>query len=131
MPSLATLHGVANDDRAAARPRYCAAHEHQVVFEIGTHDLQVERGDLLGTHPPRHAQTTEHTGRRGALADGSGSTVLLVVTVRRVLPAESVALHGAGETLASADRRDIDVFTFFEDLDGQLLADSVAVDVLE
>jgi hypothetical protein len=46
-------------------------------------------------------------------------------------PLEVVALHDAGEALALADRGDVDELAGGEHVDGELLADLVAADVVE
>ena len=47
------------------------------------------------------------------------------------LAGEAVALHGAGEALALADGGDVDELAGLEQVDLELLADLVAVDVVE
>ena len=60
-----------------------------------------------------------------------GRPVVLVVAVARALTLEVVALHRAGEALAPADRRDVDLGAGGDGVDEDLLADLVAVDRLE
>ena len=55
-----------------------------------------------------HLHALEHAGRRRARADRAGCAVLLVVSVRRALAGEVVALHDAGEAAALADAGDVD-----------------------
>ena len=83
----------------------------------------LDRLDVAG-----HAQALEHAAREGARTDGAGRPVVLVVAVAGALALEVVSLHGAGEALAAADRRDVDLRAGGDDVDGDLLADLVAVD---
>ena len=57
--------------------------------------------------------------------------MLLVVSVRRALALEVVALHAAGEALALRDGRHVDLVARGEDAGVDLLADLVAARVLE
>ena len=55
----------------------------------------------------------------------------LVGAVRCALPAEVVTLHRARETLALADRGDVDVIARRQHIDLELLADPVLARVVE
>ena len=57
--------------------------------------------------------------------------MVLVVTVAGALALEVVTLHAAGEALATADGGDVDLRAFGDHVDRDLLADLVAVDVVE
>ena len=60
-----------------------------------------------------------------------GRTVLLVVTVRRALALEVVALHRAGEALALADAGDVDPLARGEHVGADHLADLEAREVVD
>ena len=60
-----------------------------------------------------------------------GARCMLVVAVAGALAREVVALHDAGEALAPADGGDVDPLARVEHVDLELLADRVAVDVVE
>ena len=72
-------------------------------------DLEVQRGDLLVAHVAGHLQALEHATGEAGRADRAGRTVVLVVTVAGALALEVVALHAAGEALATADGGDVDL----------------------
>ena len=67
----------------------------------------------------------------GARADGTGSAVVLVVTVGSALTREVVALHATGEALALGDGGGVDHLALFEGVGEDLLADGVAAHVVE
>src|SRR6185369_11158050 len=97
MPSatglLRCLHGVADDDDAAARARDRALHQEDLPLGIGGDDLEVQGGDLLGTEVTGHPRPLEHPGREGAGPDRSWRPMVLVVAVARALALEVVPLH--------------------------------------
>src|SRR5690606_30806615 len=61
-------------------------------------------------------------GRGGSGTDGAGGPVDPVGAVGVALAGEVVALHGAGEALAPAHRRDVDSVAGVQQVGGQLLA---------
>ena len=127
----AALDGVADDDDAAVGTRDRALDEQQVALGVGLDDLQVERGHLLVAHLAGHPHPLEHPAREGARTDRARRPVVLVVAVAGALALEVVALHRAGEALAPADRGDVDLGAGGDGVDGDLLADLVAVDRVE
>ena len=82
-------------------------------------------------HVAGHLDALEHAARERARPDRAGGPVVLVVAVAGALALEVVALHRAGEALALADGRDVDLRAGGEDVDLDLLADLEAVDRLE
>ncbi len=105
--------------------------EEQTAFRVCLDDLEVQRGDLLVAHVARHAETLEHAPGERARTDRARCTVVLVVAVAGALAVEVVALHAARETLAAADRGDVDLLAGSEGVRADLLADLETVDGLE
>ena len=128
---LLRLHCIADDDNATVGAGHGALDQQEATLEVGLHHFEVQRGDLLVTHVTSHLQTLEDATGERARTDGSRCTVVLVVTVAGSLAGEVVTLHAACESLASADRRDIDTLTWGECVDLDLLADFEAVDRIE
>src|SRR5436190_308470 len=69
--------------------------------------------------------------RPPALHHGGRRAVLLVVAVRRALPAEVVALHHTCEALALADAGDVDALAGAEHVRAKQLTDLEAADVVD
>ena len=105
--------------------------QQQIALRIGLDDLEVERRDLLVAHLAGHPHALEHASGKGAGADRPRCPMVLVVAVAGALTLEVVALHRPGEALASADGGHVDLGSGGDAVDGDLLADLVAVDVLE
>src|SRR5208283_3779998 len=127
--SLPALDGVADEDHPAPRTRHCALDENELALGVRGNNLEVERRYLLRAHPAGHAGAAEDASRRCTSSNRAWGPVLLVVAVRAALPLEVVALHSAGETLALADRGDVDLVSNSQDSGVDLLADGVAARV--
>ena len=125
------LGGVADEDDTAVRAGYRALDQQQVALRVGLDDLEVERRDLLVAHLASHPHALEHAAGVGAGTDRTGCPVVLVVAVAGTLTLEVVALHRPGEAFASADGRHVDLGSCGDAVHGDLLADLVAIDVLE
>src|SRR5205823_12620541 len=110
-------HRVADQDDAAARTGDRALQQQEIALDVGADDLEVQRGDLLVADTSGHTGALEHARRRGARTDRARGPVDLVGTVGRRLTLEVVTLHHAGEALALADTRDVDVLAGAQKVD--------------
>src|SRR5687767_8448772 len=109
--------------------RDAAAHEEQALLGVDAHHLDVQRGDALVAHVTRHAQALDHAARERAGADRPAVAEVLVRAVGRA-HAEAVPLHHAREALALRGADHVDALARAEDVDGDLLADLVLLELL-
>src|SRR5690554_6292706 len=130
--SATSLHRLFEQDHGALGTGHGTVEENEVPLGVHTDHLEVEGGHLLVAYVAGHAHALEDTGGRGAGADGTGGTVLLVVAVRGVLVGEAMMLHHIGEVLVLGDTGDVGLDTLLEHLgDRDLLPDLVLSKVVD
>ncbi len=115
---------------AAAYTGDCTLDEQQVSVGVNLLNLEVLGGDALITHAACHAGALEDTTRGSAGADATDAAVCGLVTVGCALACEAVAFHGASVALTLGGTGDVDEGYAFEDVDGDVLSNLVAGDVV-
>src|SRR5262249_23691567 len=82
----------------SARPR--AFDQDEAALAVGLHHLEIERGDALDSHVPRHFLVLEGLAGILAAAGGTDRAMRDRHAVRGAQPAEIPALHATGKALA-------------------------------
>src|SRR5699024_10415782 len=120
--SLGSLHCIANQHNAATGTRYCTFNEQQVVLCIDAVQSEVLGGSFDIAHTAGQFFTFENAAWRGGATNRTWFTVVLLLPVRSACATELVAFHGTCETFTFGAGSDIDKWSCFELLNGQVLA---------
>src|SRR5882757_8080154 len=103
------LDGIAHGDPAAVVAGDCALDQDEAALDVGLHHLEIERGDAVDTHVPRHLLVLEGLARVLTAAGRTDRTVRDRHAVGGAQPAEVPALHAARKTLADRGAGDVDI----------------------
>src|SRR5262249_50536057 len=108
------LHGVAHHDPAALGAWHRTLDEDQAAFDVGLHDLEIERGHAVDAEMPGHLLVLETLAGILAAAGRADRTMRDRHAMRSAQAAEIPALHAARITLTDRSSGDVDELTDYE-----------------
>ena len=118
------LNAFFNNHKAVLSPWNGALDQEQIIFNVDLNDFKVLNGYVLIPSTPRHQMAFEYVMRTGSANRPGFSLVLGTVCHRPTMAA--VALNGTSKTFALAYARNVDRFTFSEDISFDLVTIVVA-----
>src|SRR5215813_15167843 len=117
------LHRVAHRDPAALGAWHRAFNQDEAALDVSLHDLEIERGDAIDAHLPRHLLVLERTSRVLTAAGGTDRAVRDRHAVRGAQATEIPPLHTARIALADRGAGDVDELADDEMVGRDLCAD--------